>query len=60
MMRSDWFISFIFLALIGKVICIESLAYRGRWLDAHHSKWAILTECEEGEVHNKDWAQFVV
>jgi len=47
-------------ALIGKVICIESLAYRGRWLDAHHSKWAHLTECEEGKVHNKDWAQFVV
>jgi len=46
--------------LAGKVIHIESLRYRGNWLDAHDSKWGKLTGCAAREVYFKDWTQFAV
>lgn len=44
----------------GKVIHIESLRYRGHWLDSHHSGWVGLTKCPESEIYFREWARFKV
>jgi len=47
-------------ALKNRVIHVESLRYRGRWIDAHDSKWGKVTPCPERDVYFKPWTQFEV
>ena len=45
---------------VGQVIYVESLRYRGRWLDAHHSKECRFTETPQSDVIDAVWAKWIV
>ena len=40
------------------IVFIESLRYRGYWIDAHHSNYVSIGASLEAEVINKDWAKW--
>jgi len=46
--------------LVDRVIHVESLRNRGRWVDAHESKWAKISGCPAKEVYFKSWTSFKV
>ena len=44
----------------NQVIYIETLRYRGHWLDAHHSRQARFTPAPERDLIGKIWAKWIV
>ena len=46
--------------LIGRTIHIESLYYRGSWLDAHHTLWAYFSGAAQKDVYQFIWSKFKV
>jgi len=47
-------------SLVGRVIHVETLRYRGSWLDAHHTGWMKFTGSPQSLVFGRSWTQFMV
>ena len=45
---------------VNQVIYIESMRYRGRWLDSHHSGWLYFTASAERLVKYRIWTKWIV
>ena len=45
---------------VNQVIYVETYRYRGRWLDAHHTKAARFGRCPESEVVDHRWTKWIV
>ena len=44
----------------GQVVYLESLRYRGRWLNAHDSKKCRFTSCPQSDVIDNVWTKWIV
>ena len=45
---------------VNQVIYIESMRYRGKWLDSHHSGWLYFTDSPQREVIKHIWTKWIV